>query len=166
MKKSLSTEHPVAGLFSVLLFGLFAVFLILMLLFSARIYQQEAANTSCEDALETASAYITNKFRQHDTENGIFSGALDGIPAFCFRDTIEGQEYITYIYFQENSLKELFTASGSYASANAGTVLAELSDFRVSEPENGLYQITLQNTAGNIAEFYLYSTAEREAVSR
>ena len=40
MKKRLITRHPVAELASLLLFGIFVLFLLLMLLFSARIYQQ------------------------------------------------------------------------------------------------------------------------------
>lgn len=36
-----NTEHSVSSLFSLLLFGVFVLFLILMLLFSARIYQAD-----------------------------------------------------------------------------------------------------------------------------
>ncbi|WP_243441666.1 hypothetical protein [Blautia obeum] len=40
MKKTAPTSHPISGLFSLLLFGLFVLFLLIMLLFSAQIYQQ------------------------------------------------------------------------------------------------------------------------------
>ena len=53
MKKRLITRHPVAELASLLLFGIFVLFLLLMLLFSARIYQQTVKNTNAENTMGT-----------------------------------------------------------------------------------------------------------------
>lgn len=92
MKKRLITRHPVAELASLLLFGIFVLFLLLMLLFSARIYQQTVKNTNAENTLGTAVSYLTTKFRQHDTVNGIFTGKLDNLSALCFRDTLNDQD--------------------------------------------------------------------------
>ena len=132
-----NTGHSVSSLFSLLLFGVFVLFLILMLLFSARIYQQTVKQTDSDSELGTAATYLTTKFRQHDRGDEIFSGSLDDIPALCFRDDIKGKEYITYIYLKNDSLMELFTAKDSQASSDAGTVISQLSDFRFSEMENG-----------------------------
>ena len=108
-----NTGHSVSSLFSLLLFGVFVLFLILMLLFSARIYQQTVKQTDSDSELGTAATYLTTKFRQHDRGDEIFSGSLDDIPALCFRDDIKRKEYITYIYLKNDSLMELFTAKGS-----------------------------------------------------
>ena len=135
MKKTAPTSHPISGLFSLLLFGLFVLFLLIMLLFSA------------------------TKFRQHDVQDGIFTDELNDIPALCFRDTINNQDYITYLYLDDGRLKELFTADGSSAQANAGTAIASLSDFQIEENANGFYHVFLQSTAGDISEFYLHSCA-------
>ena len=121
-----NTGHSVSSLFSLLLFGVFVLFLILMLLFSARIYQQTVKQTDSDSELGTAATYLTTKFRQHDRGDEIFSGSLDDIPALCFRDDIKGKEYITYIYLKNDSLMELFTAKGSQASSDAGTVISQL----------------------------------------
>ena len=149
MKKTAQTSHPISGLFSLLLFGLFVLFLLIMLLFSAQIYH-----------LGTISSYITTKFRQHDVQDGIFTDELNDIPALCFRDTLNNRDYITYLYLDDGSLKELFTASGSSAQANAGTVIASLSDFQIEEKGNGFYYIFLQSTVGNTSEFFLHSSAD------
>lgn len=126
-----NTGHSVSSLFSLLLFGVFVLFLILMLLFSARIYQQTVKQTDSDSELGTAATYLTTKFRQHDRGDEIFSGSLDDIPALCFRDDIKGKEYITYIYLKNDSLMELFTAKGSQASSDAGTVISQLFRFPV-----------------------------------
>lgn len=137
MKKRLITRHPVAELASLLLFGIFVLFLLLMLLFSARIYQQTVKNTNAENTLGTAVSYLTTKFRQHDTVNGIFTGKLDNLSTLCFRDTLNDQDYITYIYLDQGNLKELFTSDSSSANASAGTTIAQLSDFQISESRPG-----------------------------
>ena len=99
------------------------------------------------------------KFRQHDVQDGIFTDELNDIPALCFHDTINNQDYITYLYLDDSRLKELFTADGSSAQANAGTAIASLSDFQIEENANGFYHVFLQSTAGDISEFYLHSCA-------
>ena len=48
MKKTAPTSHPISGLFSLLLFGLFVLFLLIMLLFSAQIYQQSIKKADSE----------------------------------------------------------------------------------------------------------------------
>lgn len=165
MKKKTSSRHPIAELASLMLFGIFALFLLLMLLFSARIYQQTVKNTNAETTLGTAVSYITTKFRQHDTEDGIFSSTLDGLSALCFLDTLNGQEYITYIYLDQGNLKELFTQNGSAASASAGTTIAELSDFQVSETSPGFYYLELKDSEGNEENFYLHQNSVSEEAS-
>ena len=155
MKKRLITRHPVAELASLLLFGIFVLFLLLMLLFSARIYQQTVKNTNAENTLGTAVSYLTTKFRQHDTVNGIFTGKLDNFSALCFRDTLNDQDYITYIYLDQGNLKELFTSDSS--SANA--------DFQISESRPGFYSFELKDSEGNKETFYLHQNSVSKEAS-
>lgn len=165
MKKRLITRHPVAELASLLLFGIFVLFLLLMLLFSARIYQQTVKNTNAENTLCTAASYLTTKFRQHDTVNGIFTGKLDNLSALCFRDTLNDQDYITYIYLDQGNLKELFTSDSSSANASAGTTIAQLSDFQISESRPGFYSFELKDSEGNKETFYLHQNSVSKEAS-
>lgn len=163
MKLRKNSSHSISSLFSLLLFGIFALFLMLMLLFSARIYQQTMEQTDSDSGLGTAVTYITTKFRQHDEADGIFTDSLDDIPALCFRDTIDKKGYITYLYLKDGNLMELFTASDSRASSSAGTAIASLSDFRTEKMDSGFYRITLRSTSGITSQFLLHSTATDEA---
>ena len=165
MKKISQTRHPISGLFILMLFAIFVLFLMLMLLFSARVYKNTVENSQSETDLGTASAYITTKFRQHDTPDSIFTGKLDGRSALCFRDSLDGQDYITYIYLDGENLKELFTPQGSGAQASAGTAIAGLEDFRILDQGDGFYHITLQSTGGTTEDFYLHSSATQKEAS-
>ena len=105
------------------------------------------------------------KFRQHDTVNGIFTGKLDNLSALCFRDTLNDQDYITYIYLDQGNLKELFTSDSSSANASAGTTIAQLSDFQISESRPGFYSFELKDSEGNKETFYLHQNSVSKEAS-
>ena len=67
MNDKLSPRHSVHRIFVVMIFGLFLLFLLLMLLFGARAYSVSVAGSQKNNNLYTAIAYVTAKFRQHDT---------------------------------------------------------------------------------------------------
>lgn len=150
-------RHPIDNLFTVVLLGLFLIFLLLMLLFSAQAYRTAVAGNQENNNLYTASAYITAKFRQHDGDQAISTGIVDGSPAFCMSDTVNGQQYITYIYLKDQHLKELFTAAGNTPSTQMGTNIAELNDFQVQQEADGFYHITLEDPDGNTSSLLLHS---------
>ena len=91
MNSSKRRRHPIDSLFTVVLLGLFLIFLLVMLLFSAQAYRTAVAEDQQNNNLYTASAYITAKFRQHDHSQSISTDTIDDILAFCMTDTINGQ---------------------------------------------------------------------------
>ena len=157
MNSSKRRRHPIDSLFTVVLLGLFLIFLLVMLLFSAQAYRTAVAEDQRNNNLYTASAYITAKFRQHDHSQSISTDTIDDIPAFCMTDTINGQQYITYIYLKDHHLKELFTSAGNTPSAQMGTDIAELNDFRIWQEADGFYRITLTDPDGNTCSLLLHS---------
>ena len=74
-----------------------------------------------------------------------------------------GETYLPLWVLKNDSLMELFTAKGSQASSDAGTVISQLSDFRFSEMENGFYHFSLERTTGVCSEFLLHRTGKKEA---
>lgn len=157
MNSSAQRKHSVDNLFMIVLLGLFLIFLLLMLLFSAQAYRTAVAGNQENNNLYTASAYITAKFRQHDGDETISTAALDGSPAFCMTDTINDKQYVTYIYLKNQQLKELFTAAGNTPSSEMGTTIADLNDFQVQQENNGFYRITLEDLDGNQSSLLLHS---------
>ena len=76
-----------------------------------------------------------------------------------FKDTLNDQDYITYIYLDQGNLKELFTSDSSSANASAGTTIAQLSDFQISESRPGFYSFELKDSEGNKETFYLHQNS-------
>ena len=87
LNRSSSHSHSVCRLFTVVLLGLFLIFLLVMLLFSAQAYRTATKGTQQNNNLYTASSYISVKFHQHDSSQSIFTDTVDGSPALCMTDT-------------------------------------------------------------------------------
>ena len=159
MNQSDRRRHPIDNLFTIALLGLFLIFLLMMLLFSAQAYRTAVAGTQVNNNLYTASAYITAKFRQHDSSETISIDTLDGSPALCMTDTVNDTPYVTYIYLKDQHLKELFTAAGNTPSAQMGTDIASLNDFQIEQESGDFYRITLEDSDGNRSSMLLHSGA-------
>lgn len=156
MKEITGQEHPAASVFSLVLFGIYVLFTLLVLLFSAKVYQTCVEARERNSNLYTAEAYVASKFRQHDDAETVFTEKFQGLDALCFRDEIDGADYLTRIYLQDNELKELFSAADSSAGAEMGMVVAELSDFRVTEEKKGFFRILMEDKRGNTGRFILH----------
>lgn len=149
-------RHITDSLFSLVLFGMFVLFLLLLLLFSGETYRASMRGLEENQNLRTAAAYITTKFHQHDSPQNTSVVEFQGMPALCFTDSIDGIPYHTYIYLQDQTLKELFTAEASLASVDMGTPVAELFSFEISETPEGFYSFTLTDKNGATSHFLLH----------
>lgn len=157
MNCSHSRRHPIDNLFMIVLLGLFMVFLLMMLLFSAQAYRSAVSGNQTNNNLYTASAYITAKFRQHDNIQDISVETIENSPVLCLKDTINGQSYITYIYLKDQHLKELFTAADNTPVTQMGTDIANLNAFQISQEDNNFYRITLEDQKGSQSSLLLHA---------
>lgn len=152
-------EHSIDLLFSILLFGIYVLFLLLMLLFAAKAYQHAVKGTEENYNLRTAMSYLTVKIRQHDNGRNVFLGEFQGTEALCLTDEMEGETYTTYIYLYDGKLKELFTADGSHVSLSMGTDIASLNSFIIEETPEEFYLITMEDTNGITGSVLLHPGA-------
>lgn len=159
MNRTARKDHSVDLLFSILLFGMYVLFLLLMLLFAAKAYQNAVKGTDENYNLRTAMSYITVKIRQHDNGQDVFLGDLQGTEALCLTDTIDEEIYTTYIYLYDGQLKELFTPEGSMASLSMGTTIASLNSFLIEETPEKFYRISMEDTNGATGSFLIHPGA-------
>ena len=76
-------------------------------------------------------AYITNKGRACQVENGVFIEEKDGTQVLVILSS-EGEDvYETLIYEDNGKLKEATIAAGDDYTLDFGDVLAEVSDFEI-----------------------------------
>lgn len=149
MRTPVSREHKIDTLFTILLFSFYLLLLLMLLLFSSNAYQASVRGTGYNQGLVTAMSYVTEKIHQHDTLGGIQLTDLEGSPALCLRDQIEGQTYVTYIYQDGTNLKELFTKEGSNASLSMGTAISDIQEFEIAQTDDGFLSVQITDSFGN-----------------
>lgn len=104
----------------------FAVCALLVLASGARIYQEISGEMEQQYSQRTALSYIVTKVRHYDSAGAVELGTLSDTPALLMRESDEDGDYVTYLYWYEGSLWELFCYDGDEFLPNDGEELMEL----------------------------------------
>ncbi|MCL1829123.1 MAG: DUF4860 domain-containing protein [Oscillospiraceae bacterium] len=106
MKKSGTADI----IFTLLLFCVFTVSVLMVLLSGAGVYKGIVAAMDGSYEERTCLQYIGSKIRHYSGEGTVNVANIDGIDALIMTENIEGDDYNTYIYLHEGKVKELFTS--------------------------------------------------------
>lgn len=136
-----------AGLCSYLLVGLFAVLALFCVIVGAEVYRGTVENSRENAALRNAMSYVTGKVRTADAENAIRIAEGPEGNMLELSETIDGEDYITYIYGYRGEIRELFTAASYGFDPEAGEIVASAQRFSPSMEAPGLIclNVTLNN---------------------
>lgn len=138
-------QHSADSMFSFLLLLMFGMFALLLAGMGASVYKNSAAHLEENYTSRTAVAYVEEKVRQHDQQNAIHLTDVDGIPALALTESIQDEDFVTYIYYYDGALRELFVRASAAPQAANGTVIVELTGFSmedVSSSDEMLLKIT------------------------
>lgn len=148
-------KHSMGALFPLLLLMMFALFSLMLAATGSAVYRNGIDHLNENYTSRTAIAYVSEKIRQHDSAGSIFLTEVEDIPAIAFRDVIENDDFITYVYWWEGSLRELFMRSGSTPLAAMGNAIVELDSFEITALEGTsgdspeLLSVTASGPGGN-----------------
>ena len=154
-----NSRHIVDVLFVLTLFGVFAVSALMIVTIGANVYKKTVANMNNNFTERTAYSYAMEKIRQNDCYDMISVEEIDGIPALAFTQTNGEEEFCTYLYLYEGSLKELFVRKDSFSGSNilsAGQDIMPMSAFTLDDTEDGLIRLVLDT--GNGEPIILYAS--------
>lgn len=145
-----SKNHSVDTLFSFLLLLIFCLFTLILSGMGSTIYRNGTVYLNENFSSRTAAAYVSEKLRQHDEAGAVFMASVEELPALAFRDTIEDADFITYVYFYDNALRELMVPKDRTPEAAMGSRIVELSSLTI-EPVAGtdLLSVTAVGSEGN-----------------
>jgi hypothetical protein len=119
-------SHNADAAFPFLLLMVFGLFTLTLAALGSGIYQNGIEQLNENYTSRTAIAYLSEKVRQHDSSGAISLSSVEEIPAIAFCDTINDQEYITYVYCYDGAMRELFVRSDTIPTASLGTQIVEL----------------------------------------
>ena len=105
--------------------------------------------------LRTSLSYVATKVRQSDGIDSVSLLELEGQTALILKEEIEGEGYVTCIYYYDGYLYELFQSEGMEYDIVSGTRLMEISEFYMEETEDGMLQFTAKNKAGDMEQLLL-----------
>lgn len=121
-----------------LLYFLFCGCVLSILLSGAKVYQRISGNLEKQFSVTTCASYITAKIRHYDAMGNVSVGKLGQEECLIFREEIEEQPYVTYLYCHEGNLKELFCAEDTSFSPQAGERIMPMEALRFELKDNML----------------------------
>ncbi|MDD6660769.1 MAG: DUF4860 domain-containing protein [Lachnospiraceae bacterium] len=125
--------HVFDALFAFLLLIAFLLFSLLLSGVGSVIYQKGTDSLNENYTTRTALAYLQEKLRQHDEADALSETTVGEQPALALAETKDGADYVTYIYYYDGALRELFTAASSTPIPETGSKITELSSFTFEE---------------------------------
>lgn len=143
-------KHSIDSIFPITLFFIFSAAALVLLLFSANIYENVIDTSESTFEKTTTLSYIAEKIR-HNDEHGsqnIQIERFDGHTALAISNIYNETTYKTYIYESNGELKELFVRDGIHTSADFGTTIIEIEHLDMKALADNLFQFTCTASDG------------------
>ena len=141
-------RHAVDLLFTLALFGVFAISALLVAVLGAGVYRESVRSMDENFSVQTSLGYVSEKLRQNDLAGGVELGEVDGLPALVLHQTFGGQRYRTMIYEYDGFLRELFTRSDVSASPGQGREIVASHGFQIERLDGGLLRFSYPGEGG------------------
>lgn len=166
-------RHAIDSAFTFLLLLVFMMFTLLLAAMGSSIYRNGVTYLDENYTTRTAVAYVSEKVRQHDESGCIFLTTIEDLPALALRDEIDGESYLTYIYYYEGALRELFVREDREALAAMGSEIVALASLSIEETDSAdgvpMLSVTAASEAGNelsLLIHYQSESAEQDRMER
>lgn len=144
-------NHMIDFLFPVALFFVFAVSALTVILLATNIYQSTTENSSLNYTANTSLSYITEKIHQSDENGKVSIGTFDGLDSLILEQEFNGETYFTYIYADQDELKELFVKDGVQVTAASGKAIIPIKSFTMKNAADQAYSFTCIDEDGQKA---------------
>ena len=136
-------KHSIEVVFTMVTFLVYAMVLLMFVSLGATVYRSVTQQMELHQTQRTAENYLREKVRQNDRTGDVSIGIIEGVPALQISQTVGGREYVTYIFTEGGSLKELLVSAEKKAKMSDGTVLLSMEAVSFTE-EQGCLTVTLQ----------------------
>lgn len=146
--------HSIDSLFVLLLFALFIMTAMFITVSEAAAYRKASEQMEERFGKQTCISYITAKIRANNEADKVTVGELEGINALCIKENFDGQNYVTYIYQYEGTVRELFCGADISLPPSAGFALTEAKGLSF-EKNGGLFEIKFTDGYDKTTEFYV-----------
>lgn len=140
--------HVIDLLFTLTLFCVFAASSMFVTLIGANVYKTTADSITRNFGLRTSVTYVTAKFRQNDTLDSVRIDDIDGVPALVFVQNLGGENYETWIFHYNGTVREVFANPDYDLQLTDGQVIFEVNRFVFEQVNDTLFRLTASDTEG------------------
>ena len=141
-------------LFSLTLFSVFAMAVLMVLLSGGQIYQNVVNDISVQYESRTSISYITTKLRRCDSLDSVkIDNFGDSTALFLSETGKDGKTYETIIYLYENDVKELFAEKGTKFPPSTGKSVLSVKSLDFSMVDDDLVMIEYSTDEGSYSAF-------------
>ncbi len=148
-------RHAVNGLLTLLVYGIFALFSLLLAAAGARVYQNIVSAGRENTQIRSSFSYVANKVRMSTRAAGsVRIEEQDGMDVLVLNSAAEGYEI--RIYYYDGALREAYQASDQPFQPKLGEKLVEIPDFRIEETDTGHLILSAADGKGNHRSLHLY----------
>lgn len=150
-----NTRCTIDIFFILALITLFAITSFFVVIIGARQYHSIAGQMTMNYETRTAASYLTEKFNQNDVKGSIAITDVNEIPAIALTQTIQEQEYTTYIYVYDGYLREITVSRDTVITPESGQKVIEAAALDIQACSNHLYRFIITDTTGNSCPIYI-----------
>lgn len=155
-RKTDKKGNAVSVLFTMLLFLVFVLCALFTVLIGSRVYENINVRSDANYTGSTALSYIANKVRQGDRAGMVNVVDVDGTQVLEMKQEIGESVYVTWIYWDDGSIRELFTDTSSGLGLADGLEILECRGLKLSR-EGRLLHIETVGEGGGSLELSLRS---------
>lgn len=157
--------HTIDVVFVLVLFCVFSMSLLFVLMSGARAYHGIKSSLEEQYSSHTCVSYLSAKLKHYDNEGAVRVGELDGVTALCLSEYFDDREYITYIYYDNGYVKELFADAILEFTAEDGSNIIAVQNLEFVQVEDNLIYIECTGTNDNALRLYISLRSEGRPVS-
>lgn len=147
LKKS-NHEHIIDIFFTLALFCALAASLLTVVILGANVYSSTVEEMQHNYEVRTTLGYVSGKIRQNDTADSVKIGQIENVDALIMSQNIADSRYLTYIYFHDGALYEVFAGEDVKVSLSSGQKIVEIADFSFEETQKGVFRLSCTDSNG------------------
>ncbi len=112
-------------LFTMLLFFVFVLCALFTVLIGGKVYENINNRIQENYSGQVVLNYVANKVRQGDQAGSVTVKTIEDTPVLELGQEMNGRNYVTWIYYRDGAVRELFTNEGSGLGLKDGLTIME-----------------------------------------
>ena len=127
-QKTQQKGQTVNLLFTMLLFLVFVLCALFTVLIGGKVYENINSRIEENYSGKVVLNYVANKVRQGDRAGSVSVKTIEDTPVLELSQEINGRKFVTWIYYGDGAVRELFTNEGSGLGLKDGLEIMECRD--------------------------------------